>query len=239
MGSTSMPVVGRHLHGSVVIPSLNWNLSGIIYFIDLCLREDDRKELPDQCVMTISRWQYDYLCAFCYYNTMQQRLRGYTLIELLTVIGILSVISSIVLSVVFMSLTGSKKSDTVETLRQNGDTALTQMVKAIRYAKSLDFPSSCTTPVTTSSIQISSLSDSGQTTYTCNGTTIASNSASLLNTAVVKTQSCNFTCSQQSLGSAPTITIRYTLVPVSGTSLVETKATLPFQSTVTMRNYSR
>lgn len=166
-------------------------------------------------------------------------MRGFTLVELLTVIGILSVIGSIVVSVVFISLSGAKKSDTVEILRQNGDNTLSQMVKSIRYAKSLDSPASCVVPTSTSSITVTSLESNAQTTYSCSGTTIASNGASLLNTNVVTTQSCRFTCSQTSLQTPPTITIDFTLIPVGAGNLVETKATVPFQSSVTLRNYYR
>jgi prepilin-type N-terminal cleavage/methylation domain-containing protein len=169
----------------------------------------------------------------------QSQQSGYTLVELLTVIGILSVISVIVLSVVFISLRGTQKSDTIEVVRQNGDTAMTQIVRGIRYAKSLDSPTSCVPSTTSSSITITSIQDNAQTTYSCNANTISSNSASLLNTNGVATTSCSFVCRQNRSSDPPTITIQYTLSANTTGSLSETSATIPFQTSVTMRNYNR
>lgn len=165
--------------------------------------------------------------------------KGYTLVELLAVIGILSVIGSIVVSVIFISLTGAKKTETVEVIRQNGDLALSQMVKSIRFAKSLDIPADCVTPATVSSITFTPIDGDGQITYACDANTIASNGASLLNTTSIKTKSCSFVCSQDAVSSPPTITIQYVLVPATGGAFAETKAEIPFQTSVTMRNYSR
>lgn len=165
--------------------------------------------------------------------------KGYTLVELLTVIGILSVISVIVLAVLFITLRGTQKSDALEIVRQNGDTALSQMVKDIRYAKNLDTPMTCVPATTVSSVTISSLTDNGRTTYSCTGTTIASNSASLFDTNAVTTTSCSFVCRQQRPSDPPTITIQYSLSAKQTGNLTETTASIPFQSSVTMRNYIR
>jgi prepilin-type N-terminal cleavage/methylation domain-containing protein len=165
--------------------------------------------------------------------------KGYTLVELLTVIGILSVIGVIVLSVLFITLRGTEKSNALEIVRQNGDAALSQMVKDIRYAKTLETPGSCSPATTTSSVTIISLNDSGRTTYSCTGTTIASNSASLLDTNAVSTTSCSFVCRQDRPSDPPTITIQYSLSARQTGNLTETTASIPFQTSVTMRNYTR
>lgn len=165
--------------------------------------------------------------------------RGYTLVELLAVIGILSVISVIVVTVTFITLRGSQKSDTLEIVRQNGDTAMTQMVRSIRYAKSMDVPTSCTIPTALQSVTISSLLDNAQTTYSCSNNTIASNSASLINTNAVTVNACSFTCSQTSLLDPPTIRIQFSLSAKSSGVFSESTAEIPFESSVTLRNYSR
>lgn len=166
-------------------------------------------------------------------------LRGFTLIELLTVIGILSIIGAIVVSVLSLTLRGTKKSDLLEVARQNGDTALSQMVKNVRYAKSLNTPSSCVPATTTQSVTITSLSDNAQTTLSCSGGTVSSNSASLIDTTTLTVSACSFVCTQTTVYDPPTITIKYTLAPKSSGSFSETNFLLPFQSSVTMRNYSR
>lgn len=165
--------------------------------------------------------------------------KGFTLIELLTVITILSVIGTIVVTVITITFRGTRKADLLENARQNGDTALSLMVKNIRYAKSLDAPASCVPPpasVTTSSIKITSLLDNQQTIYSCSGSTIASNGASLFDTNSLKVTSCSFVCTQPTLLDPPTITIQYTLSPAKPGSFTETKFTVPFQSSVTLRN---
>ncbi len=165
--------------------------------------------------------------------------RGFTLIEVLTAIGILSVIGAIVVSVVTLTLRGTKKSDMLEFARQNGDAALSQMVKSIRYAKSLDVPASCVPSATTQSVTITSLTDSAQTTLSCANGTISSNSASLVDTAALTVSACSFVCRQTTSYDPPTISIYYTLSPKTAGSFVETNFTLPFQSSVTLRNYRR
>jgi prepilin-type N-terminal cleavage/methylation domain-containing protein len=170
---------------------------------------------------------------------MKNMQKGYTLIELLTVIGILSVISVIVLSVVFISLRGTQKSDTLEVVRQDGDSAMSQMVRNIRYAKSLDAPTSCIPATTLSAITVTSLHDNGQTTYSCGSNTIASNSASLINTNAVTVTSCSFVCTQTRPSDPPTIMIQYSLSSKATGSFAETKASIPFQSSVTLRNFTR
>ncbi len=161
--------------------------------------------------------------------------KGFSLIELLTVIGVLAVIGSIVVSVITITLRGTKKTDLLEAARQNGDTALSQMVKDIRYAQSLDFPTSCVPSQTTSSITITSLAQT-QTTYACTAGTINANNNSLFNTSSLKVSSCSFVCAQPTVSDPPIITIQYTLTPAVAGNFAETNFTLPFQSSVTMRN---
>lgn len=163
--------------------------------------------------------------------------KGFTLIELLTVLTILGVIGTIVVAVITMTLRGTKKSDLLEVGRQNGDTALSQIVKGIRYASTLNSPSTCIPAATVPSITVTSLTDSAQTTYACVNNTIASNSASLVDTNSLTVSNCSFVCSQTQTGAPPTITISYTLQPKTSSSFVETNFNLPFQTSVTMRNH--
>lgn len=165
---------------------------------------------------------------------------GFTLIELLIVIGVFSLISSILLSILFISLRGSKKSDLLLDLKQNGSTAMTQMVRSIRYAKSLDDPATCYPAITTSSLTITSFLDNAQTTYSCPSSqspTITSNSASLIDSTSTSVINCSFICRQENAGDAPTITIKYIIKSNNPASFFETTGSIPFQTSVTMRNY--
>ena len=164
------------------------------------------------------------------------RNKGFTLIELLTVAAILAVLGTIVVSVITVTLRGTKKTDLLEIARQNGDTALSQMVRGIRYAASLDNPTSCVPSKSVGSITVTSVTTHIQTTYSCNAGTITSNNVSLFNTTTLNVSSCSFTCMQTTVNNPPTITIQYSLSPALTGSFAETKFNLPFQSSVTMRN---
>ncbi len=174
----------------------------------------------------------------------QKTEKGFTLAELLISSAIFVTVSGIILTALFSAFRLSKKSDTFLISRQNGDAAMTQMVRAIKYAKTLDDPISCVIPVSSANqITISSSSDGGQTTYTCpndDSNTIASNGAALLNETAVTVYSCSFSCSQTYANSPPTITIAFTIGNVAtGSAFSEGSSSVPFQTSVTMRNYTR
>lgn len=174
------------------------------------------------------------------FNSLFSNHEGFTLIELLTVIGIMGTLGTIVVLILSVTLRGTRKSDLLETARQNGDVALSQMIRSIRYAQSLDNPITCVPTASVSAITVTSFSDKGQTTYACvNGanSTISSNSASLFDTTSLNVSSCYFTCSQPTTIDPPTITIQFTLSPKTTGIFSETNFTLPFQSSVTMRNF--
>lgn len=167
--------------------------------------------------------------------------KGFTLIEMLVVISMVAIIGSLVVTILVMTLRGSNKAELISTLKQNGNAAMAQMVRQIRYAKSLDTPSSCITPVTTQSLTTTSLTDDQQTTFTCvtgANSTIASNGASLLDTTSGSVSTCSFVCSQQNIFDPPSITIQFTLTAKNANQLEETQATVPFQTTVKLRNYN-
>lgn len=155
--------------------------------------------------------------------------------EIVTVISILSVIGAIVVSIMTITLRTSKKADLLESASQSGDTALSQIVKNIRYAQSLNTPATCDPPVTASSITVTSLTNV-QTTYSCTQGTIESNTSSLFDTSTLKVSACSFVCSQAIANDPPSITIQFTLTPLNPGKFTETNFTIPFQSTVTMRN---
>ncbi len=171
-----------------------------------------------------------------------KKIKGFSLIELLIAAAVFSTIGVITLSILFVTLRLSKKADLLIVLKQNGNAALSQVVKSVRYAKSLNDPVSCTSPIPQESITITSYLDGEQTTFRCvNGpsATVASNGASLLDTNVVKVSSCSFTCSQQNLNDPPTINFKFNLRFKNESNLAETRGELPFQTSVLMRNYNR
>lgn len=166
---------------------------------------------------------------------------GFTLIEMLVVITMVAVIGTLVVTILAMTLRGSRKADLVSNIKQNGNAAISQIVRQIRYAKSLDIPTSCVPSATMQSLTVTSFTDDRQTTFACvsgANATIASNSASLLNTNVVNVSSCSFVCRQQNIFDPPSITVQFVLNAKNANQLEETRATVPFQTTVKLRNYN-
>lgn len=167
---------------------------------------------------------------------------GFTLIEILVSIVIFAVIGTVTLSILFVTLRTGKKSDLLVVLKQNGNAAITQITRNIRYAKSLDSPTSCIPSAVTQSITVTSLVDDAQTTYACvvgPSATITSNGESLLDTNVATVTNCSFTCTQATAIDPPTIRLTFNLVSRNSNNLVETTGIVPFQASVTMRNYNK
>lgn len=168
---------------------------------------------------------------------------GFTLVELLAVIGIIGVVSTIIFGVLYTTLRSSARTDNATTLQQNGTYALSQMVKMVRFARKLEDPAPCfvsdtETSVTTSSITIRN-ADDNLTTFSCEDIpsgTIASNGASLMNSTAVAVSACEFTCRQTTLYDVPSIDISFTVSQKDSSSLIEGNAFLPFKATVTLRN---
>jgi prepilin-type N-terminal cleavage/methylation domain-containing protein len=168
--------------------------------------------------------------------------KGFTLIELLVVISIFVILTTIILSTLIVVLRGSKNSDSLILVKQNGNYAMTQMIRMIRFAKSLDSPVTCdSTPL--NSITITTF-DLNQTTFSCpvdslpTPNFIASNSANstkLTNMQTVGVSTCSFVCTQSSTGP-PLIKITFSLKKINSNGLPEGDVTIPFQSSVTMRN---
>lgn len=170
------------------------------------------------------------------------RVRGFTLVELMVSSAIFITISTIVVSILFNTFRLSQRTESALAVKNNGNTALSQMVNALKYAASLDDPVSCIPPVTDlKEITFTSSFDNGQTTFSCDtgeNSSIASNGATLINTNAVTVESCKFTCSQITENGPPTITIQFELTSkqYSGSSSV---TLFPFQTAVTMRNFTQ
>lgn len=164
---------------------------------------------------------------------------GFTFIELLISMMIIMLIGSIILVVFFSALRGTNRSQSIITLRQNGNYALSQMTKDIRQAASISNEADCTESET-DSITIVSATDYRETTYQCSEESIASVSASqtyyLLDSSDATTvSSCAFSCGRQEATELPFVKIRFTLTtPQSDVS--HTVDPFTFSSTVTLRN---
>ncbi len=201
--------------------------------------------------------------------------RGFTLIEILIAMSVLLVVGSILISILISSLRGTNKVNSIDNVRRNGNYALEQMGKMIRYSQSFNgvsddpslnpasFTKNCIPPVVAPLtptpapslyhyIKITGF-DGGQTILSCvpNGLPfpeIASASASDVSskvhfidpdqiTTTIDIVSCSITCTQSTVMSPPTVTIQFKLSNRTASGLSENKATIPFQTSVTVRNY--
>jgi len=64
--------------------------------------------------------------------------KGYTLIEVLAVIIIITIVGSLITAIIVISLRGSNRSKNVNSIRQAGDYTINQMTKMISYSKSFE-----------------------------------------------------------------------------------------------------
>lgn len=164
--------------------------------------------------------------------------KGFTLLELLLSLAIMVTVGAVGLSTIVVVFRGAKKSQQILLAKQNGNAALSQIVRGARYAKSLDNPNTCvpTTDITPPSFTVTSSFDGGQTTYACQNNTISSNSASLIDTTNFSITSCSFTCSQSDIAKPPIIKMSFTIQTKNQNGLFDTTATIPFETSVTLRN---
>lgn len=187
------------------------------------------------------------------------RERGFTLIELLTVTVVTVTVSVIIVIVLAFALRGTDKANSLNDVRGSGNSTILQISKMIGYAKSfdgvsidginyasncLDLPTPPPEPTKYSFVKITNF-DGSKTVFSClNGAgspTIASNGASLIDTNSVSLEasSCYFTCTQVRITNVPTIGINFSLRKKSGSAFIENKTTVPFQTSVTMRNLGK
>lgn len=176
--------------------------------------------------------------------------RGYTLIELLAVMVIMITVGVIVATILVSSLRGSSKTNTIDTIRTNGNYTILQVSKMLEFAQSFvgmstngsTYSTDCSNPSAQYSyIRIVSFDDK-QTTFSCNmlanPPTIASNSASLINTNEVSLTSCYFTC-MRNITVPPTIGINLTLSQIAANAPFEKRETISFQTSIILRNLNK
>lgn len=185
--------------------------------------------------------------------------KGYTLIEMLAVIVVFSIIGGIITAIFSSSLRGSNKVKVTNEVRENGNYALLQMSRMIIYAKNFNgvsingadgsYVNECyVSPVLDGTptpapqeyhyLKITTF-DGGEIIFSCDANSdekIASNGASLINTNMIAVDSCRFHCIQSTISQPPTIRISFTLSQKNATGFFENKATMPFETSVTMRN---
>lgn len=169
-------------------------------------------------------------------KSTSQMLNGFSLIEMLVVIGIFAVLGAVSSQALLLSLTSTRKADASTVVRQNLEFAVSVMERHLRGARSL--VTTCTAGQT---IQTVTYIDSwGYTnSFSCNPPSqdyIASGSARLTSSQLTIT-SCSFTCTPGTNGAPPSIYIQATgRASSAGFSSTETTPT-SVSARVTLRSY--
>lgn len=172
---------------------------------------------------------------------------GFTLIEILIVIGIFGILAFIGTNMFFTILKSSAKTRVLAEVKQNGNYALSVMGRMIRNAKRIEVNSdgdACKPSM--GKLRIKN-SDEGCSEFDLSGSRIASSSANdcitfspryLTSEEVeIDTSMTNqFECTAIT-GSPPVITIRFTLSQTGTTTRPEEEATVDFRTTVSLRTY--
>lgn len=159
--------------------------------------------------------------------------RGFTLIEILIVVGVFSILALTASMTFFNLLKSSTKSRTVTMVKQNGDYAMGVMTRMIRNARKVT--SAC--PGNAEEITIMN-PDGESTTFSCGGGSISSASATsanlISNDVEVDSGTCNFNCQEGRMFEPDAVTIEFTLSRTG--SRPEGETSVNFETMVSLRN---
>jgi len=157
--------------------------------------------------------------------------KGFTLMEVLVVSGIMALFALTVISVFLSTVRGGTKAQLLQVVHQDGDFALSRMAVMIRNGSDAD----CSGAFTIIN------SDGGISSFTLvendSINRIASNSSEFLTGKVAETSGLSFTCYESYLGNQ-VVTIRFTLTAGGevGAQLQE-KVVQTFSTSVATRQY--
>jgi prepilin-type N-terminal cleavage/methylation domain-containing protein len=189
--------------------------------------------------------------------------KGYTIIELLAVMIILSAIGSVIVGVISSTLRGSNKTNSVNQIRQEGNNRLSGIAKMVEYARSFDgisadgdvYKADCTSepvgaltptpePERYYYLKVTNFTND-QLIFSCTSLPaqdeqiLASNSASLIDQQSLSVTDCYFTCTQNFLAQPPIIGIYFVLSKKNSTSAIDQETSVPFEINISMRNLGR
>lgn len=187
--------------------------------------------------------------TFKHANIKTREEDGFTLVEMIVVVALLSIVGLIAVEIFFTSLRGSTKTEILKEIKQNGGYAITTMEIMIRNAQGV--VSSCSG--VSGSITIEN-SDGNDTTFQCDWHDDVAKIASVSGATTRRLTSKNvslappgtppgctastlqFTCSS-SPGKPETVAIQFTLNQRSSATRPEERASATFETTVSLRTY--
>jgi type II secretory pathway pseudopilin PulG len=188
---------------------------------------------------------------------------GYTIVELLAVMIVLSAVGAVIIGVISSTLRGANKTNSLNQIRQEGNNRMSGISKMIEFARSFDgiseyesedryYPNCLpgtedkpkpekyyylkVTNFTNIHLVFSCSDDPNDTEE--GGQIFASNSASLIDSSTLRVTNCYFTCTQNFLAQPPIIGIYFTLSE-KNTVNVENNSSVSFETNISMRNLGR
>lgn len=159
-------------------------------------------------------------------------MKGYTLIEVITVSGIMALFSLTLIGIFLATIRGGNKAQLVQRVHQSGDFALKSMARLIRASDEI---SSCGASITVEQ------ADGSSTVFSIEDDAgvdrVASNSAQFLTSNSHQASDLDFTCYDGDVGNQ-VVTIRFTLTAGGGEgSQVQENLTQDFATSVSTRRY--
>lgn len=169
--------------------------------------------------------------------------QGYTLVELVVVIGIVIVLLITSTSLFYTTLIGGSKTSSVEAVKQAGQYALNQMSYLVYSSRKL-IPNNesitCGLGMVSLGVQNQDLKNTILSSTSVSGfVRIASNSGQYLTPGNMTVSAGPvFNCTQTSVDTPPTVQISFTLQKgVVGVDKARDIVSIPFQTQVTLRNF--
>lgn len=182
-------------------------------------------------------------------NVSNSHNNGFTLIEMLVSVGIISIMTVVISQAFFTSTRSSVKVEITKDAKQNGSFALNVMERMIRGASRVT--STCSRSGTTSTSLTIENPDGQTTTFGCsldNGTTRISSSSALMSQYLTSSNltlgglncgdsgmTLSFTCTSFA-DLAPRVSVEFTLTQGNNSPNVVDQARSEFQTTVNVRN---
>ena len=170
--------------------------------------------------------------------------KGYTLIEMLAVIGVFVILVGMISAILFSTVRGSNKSKISGQVSQDGAYAMSLLSNSIIDSGAVtELPvgtaiDDCTTNPTGTSIKLKRL-DETTTTFACENNTMTKDGNPVVNSNYTQITSCSFTCQQKSDDpySIPIISIGFTISDKNA-NLFENKSSSTLSTKVSLRNYA-
>ncbi|MFC1653227.1 prepilin-type N-terminal cleavage/methylation domain-containing protein [Patescibacteria group bacterium] len=158
--------------------------------------------------------------------------KGYTLIELVVVTGIVGVIGVVSVGLFLSTLRGGGKTTGLNDIRGNGDYAITQIERMLRSAIRIE--GTCSDDMTS----ISLLNPDGNiTVFSTVSGRIASNSGYLTSSEVDLASDVDFDCQKLDSGTPATVSVTFELFKAATSGVAGGGESVEFSTAVQLRTY--